>query len=265
MVLVLTALAAGQITYENAIALAIGANVGTTVTAIIGALGANYQGRRLALAHLLFNLATAAVALVFVAQLREAVDLIASWTGIAADAYALKLALFHTVFNTIGILLMLPLLSPLVRLLERRIPEPLPDISRPLYLNAAVDDFPETLESALRKEVLHLYDNAIKLILHGLNIHREDVFTAKDIGAAVRASRAPIDLDIADGYERRVKTLYDAIVDFSTRMGGRKLAPDIAARVDALRDLSGGLVRAVKSVKHIRRTSCATPRGPRAR
>jgi phosphate:Na+ symporter len=36
-------------------------------------------------------------------------------------------------------------------------------------------------------------------------------------------------------------------------MGGRKLAPDIAARVDALRDLSGGLVRAVKSVKHIRK------------
>jgi phosphate:Na+ symporter len=122
MVLVLTALAAGQITYENAIALAIGANVGTTVTAIIGALGANYQGRRLALAHLLFNLATAAVALVFVAQLREAVDLIASRTGIAADAYALKLALFHTLFNTFGILLMLPVLRPLVRLLERRIP-----------------------------------------------------------------------------------------------------------------------------------------------
>jgi len=253
MVLVLTALAAGQITYENAIALAIGANVGTTVTAIIGALGANFQGRRLALAHLLFNLSTAAVALIFVSQLREAVDLIASWTGIAADAYALKLALFHTIFNSIGILLILPFLRALERLLERRIPEPVPDISRPRYLNAAVDDFPETLESALRKEVLHLYDNAIKLILHGLNLHREDVFTARDIGAAVRASRAPIDLDIGDGYDRRVKTLYAAIVDFSTRMGGRKLAPDIAARVDALRDLSGGLVRAVKSVKHIRK------------
>ena len=253
MVLVLTALAAGHVTYENAIALAIGANVGTTVTAIIGSLGANFQGRRLALAHLLFNLATAAVALVFVAQFRAAVDLIAASTGIAGDAYALKLALFHTIFNTVGILLMLPLLGPLVQLLERRIPQPVPDVSRPLYLNAAVDDFPETLESALRKEVLHLYENATKLILHGLNLHREDVFRAADIGAAVRASRTPIDLDIADGYERRVKTLYDAIVDFSTRMGGRKLAPDIAARVDALRDLSGGLVRAVKSVKHIRK------------
>ena len=47
----LTALAARQITYENALALAIGANIGTTVTAIIGAIGANVNGRRLAGAH----------------------------------------------------------------------------------------------------------------------------------------------------------------------------------------------------------------------
>jgi len=79
--------------------------------------------------------------------------------GIAADPHALKLALFHTIFNTLGILLMLPLLRHLVRLLQRQTPNPL-GTSRPGYLNADVDDFPETLESALRKEVLHLYDNA---------------------------------------------------------------------------------------------------------
>jgi phosphate:Na+ symporter len=51
LVLILTALAAGQITYENGLALAIGANVGTTITAIIGSLSANIQGKRLAGAH----------------------------------------------------------------------------------------------------------------------------------------------------------------------------------------------------------------------
>src|SRR6056297_3280762 len=91
MVLLLTALAAGQITYDNAIAVAIGANVGTTVTAMLGALGANHQGRRLALAHLVFNVATAAVALGFIAQLREAVDAISAAVGIAATDYTLKL------------------------------------------------------------------------------------------------------------------------------------------------------------------------------
>jgi len=55
LVLIITALAAGQITYENALALAIGANIGTTITAIIGSMSSNYQGKRLAAAHLIFN------------------------------------------------------------------------------------------------------------------------------------------------------------------------------------------------------------------
>ncbi|MCB1753837.1 MAG: Na/Pi cotransporter family protein, partial [Gammaproteobacteria bacterium] len=55
LVIIITALAAQQITYENALALAIGANIGTTITAILGALSANVQGKRLAGAHLIFN------------------------------------------------------------------------------------------------------------------------------------------------------------------------------------------------------------------
>ena len=56
MALILTALAAGQIEYENALALAIGANVGTTITAVLGSISTNIAGKRLAGAHLIFNL-----------------------------------------------------------------------------------------------------------------------------------------------------------------------------------------------------------------
>ncbi len=55
LVLIITALASNQVTYENALALAIGANVGTTITAVIGGLGANAQGKRLAGGHVLFK------------------------------------------------------------------------------------------------------------------------------------------------------------------------------------------------------------------
>jgi phosphate:Na+ symporter len=253
MVLILTALAAGQITYENALALAIGANIGTTITAIIGSLGANFQGRRLALAHLIFNVATAAVALAFIVPLREAVDWVSANVGIAADDHALKLAVFHTIFNVLGVVLMLPLLQRLISFLEMRIVEPVPDVSRPHYLNEAVDEFPQTLESALRKEVMHLYENAVELILHGLNLHRHEVYETKDVDATVRHSRALIELDIDESYERRVKTLYAAIVDFTTRAGSKRLAPDIADRIYALRDVSSDIVQVVKSVKHLRK------------
>lgn len=65
MVLIITALSVQQITYDNALALAIGSNIGTTITAIIGSLSANVQGKRLAAAHLIFNIATGVVALIF--------------------------------------------------------------------------------------------------------------------------------------------------------------------------------------------------------
>ena len=48
LMLTITALAAGQVTYDNALALAVGSNVGTTVTALLGAISANIAGRRLA-------------------------------------------------------------------------------------------------------------------------------------------------------------------------------------------------------------------------
>ncbi len=43
LVLILAALASQQISYENALALAIGSNVGTTITAIIGSLGCKHR------------------------------------------------------------------------------------------------------------------------------------------------------------------------------------------------------------------------------
>lgn len=253
MVLILTALAAGQISYENAIALAIGANIGTTVTAVIGALGANFQGKRLALAHLIFNVTTAVFALVMITPLRVSVDWVSRNVGIGADDYALKLAVFHTIFNLLGVLLMLPLLPRLIAFLERSIVEPAPDVSRPRYLNEAVDAFPQTLESALRKEVLHLYENAVELMLHGLNLHRHEVFETDSIAETVRKSRTPTELDIEERYESRIKTLYSAIVEFTTRAGEKRLGPDFADRVYALRDVSSDIVQAVKSVKHLRK------------
>jgi phosphate:Na+ symporter len=253
MVLILTALAAGQISYENALALAIGANIGTTVTAVIGSLGANYQGKRLALAHFIFNALTASVALVFIAPLRDAVDAISATVGIGASDYAMKLAVFHTIFNVLGVALMLPSLKKLIVLLESRIPEPVPDVSRPRYLNEAADEFPQTLEIALRKEVLHLYENAVELILHGLNLHRDEVFTTDDMTGTVARSRAPFDLDIDEGYETRIKTLYSAIVEFATRAGDKRLPAEIATQVYALRDVARDIVQAVKSVKHLRK------------
>ncbi|NNL17519.1 MAG: Na/Pi cotransporter family protein [Boseongicola sp.] len=255
MTLIITALAAGQISYENALALAIGANIGTTITAIIGSLTANFQGRRLALAHLVFNVITAGVALIFITPIRMAVDVISSGVGIPADDFTLKLAVFHTIFNTLGVVIMLPFLKRLIGFLERSIAQPEEDLSQPKYLSEAVDEFPQTIEYAMRCEVKHLYDNAVELILHGLNLHRHEIFDAKDVAATVATSRVPVEFDIDERYEARIKTLYSAIVEFSTRVGSRDMPVDVTENIYSLRDVAEEIVQAVKSIKHLRRNA----------
>ena len=257
MVIIITALAAGQIGYENALALAIGSNIGTTITAILGALTANYQGRRLALAHLVFNVLTAAVALAFIMPLVSLVDTMSAAVGIAPDDYALKLAVFHTIFNVLGVSLMLPFLWRLIRFLKWRIPEPALDISTPIYLSDATDDFPEVAEEALRKELGHLMTNAEEVIADGLNLDMPRLLVTSDIAATVDASRKPVPVDFDTAYDQRIKPLHAAIVEFASRMGlGDKDTPeDIMHRIHDLRAGAGRVVRAVKAVKHLRRNA----------
>ena len=50
-----------------------------------------------------------------------------------------------------------------------------------------------------------------------------------------------------------MKTLYSGIVEFTSRAGDKRFAPDIAERVYALRDVASDIVQAVKSVKHLRK------------
>lgn len=252
VVLIITALASGQITYENALALAIGANIGTTITALIGAMTANFQGKRLALAHLMFNMVTAGAALLLISPLRQSVDWISNVVGIPADDYALKLAVFHTIFNVMGVAIMLPLMTRLIGFIKRVIVDETPGISQPHYLSKAVDGFPATIEAALRKEVAHLHDNAIELIAHGLNLHRHELYATNDIEAYVASARVPFEFDIDLVYEQRVKVLYAAIIDFVTRVSSGNLPGDSIERIQNLRDSAERGVRAVKEVKHMR-------------
>ncbi len=153
LVLIITALSVGQITYDNALALAIGANIGTTITAIIGAMSANYQGKRLAAAHLIFNLTTGLIAIIFIWQIIAAVEWISAHVGISKTDYTLKLAVFHTLFNSIGVIVMSPLVGHLVKFLEKALPAPKTTIVEPHFLNESVIDFPETLLEAVHNEI----------------------------------------------------------------------------------------------------------------
>lgn len=252
LVLIITALAAQQVTYDNALALAIGANVGTTITAILGAMSSNYQGKRLAAGHLIFNVITGIIAIAFIHQIMWAVDTTANAVGISADDHTLKLAVFHTIFNVIGVAVLVPFVKQLVSFLERIIPAPVVDVVEPKYLMDSVLDFPETLLEAVRNETIHLYDNAFEIIAHGINLHRKEILTEDDLEDFINNDREVHDFDLDDIYERKVKSLYAKILEFISRAQG-DLPPEISDRLYRFREACRQIVLVVKSIKHLRK------------
>ncbi|RLJ22548.1 sodium:phosphate symporter [bacterium endosymbiont of Escarpia laminata] len=250
LVIIITALAAQQITYENALALAIGANIGTTITAILGSMSSNVQGKRLAGAHLIFNMVTAIIAIIFLYQIAGGVDWVSSVVGIAADDYTLKLAVFHTIFNVIGIVAMLPFINTLVNFLMQRMPEKIVSVAEPKYLNDSVIELPDTAIEAVRKETLHLYDNAFAIIAHGLSLHRHDILSDKDLDVVTAESTKVMPIDIDAEYEKNVKGLYSEIVNFTSRAQST-MEPDQADELFALRAAGRDIVEAIKDTKHM--------------
>jgi len=252
LVLIITALAAQQVTYENALALAIGANVGTTITAIIGAMSSNYQGKRLAAGHLIFNVITGAIAIAFIGQIIWAVDATAAATGIRSDDYTLKLAVFHTIFNVIGVVVLLPFVTRLVNFLEWVLPPPKVDVVEPKYLMDSVMDFPETLLEAVRNETIHLYDNALEIIAHGINLHRTQILQAKNLEELINNDREILDFNLDSLYERKVKALYASILEFISRAQG-EIPSEFSEQLFGLRQASRQIVMTVKDIKHLRK------------
>ncbi len=122
MAVVLTAAISGMIGMESAAAAVIGANIGTTSTAALAVIGATSNAKKVAWGHIIFNLVTGAVALMLLPVLLRTVGVIQANVPVASGA-AGTLALFHTTFNILGLLIMWPFTHKLVNFLERRIGE----------------------------------------------------------------------------------------------------------------------------------------------
>ena len=254
LVLIITALAAQQITYENALALAIGANLGTTITAIIGSLSSNVEGKRLAGAHFIFNAVTGLIAIVFISQFVLAVNWISTTVGIAADNYTLKLAVFHTVFNVVGVVVMVPFIQKMADFLCRFFAEPKEDLAEPKYLSDAAIEFPDTVLESVRKEVWHLFDSAFELMAHGMNLHRSEILKSENLEETINKDREVHVFDLDALYDSKVKVLYGAIVDFISR-SQTQLPSGFSEELYRFRNAAADIVECVKHVKHFRKNA----------
>ncbi len=208
MAVILTASSEGLFSPAFAASLVIGANLGTTSTALLSTIGATSNARRVAVLHVIFNLVTGVVALLLLKPLLAGIEWLHEWTA-AAPSLAVDLALFHTCFNVLGILLMWPTSQGLVRILEKRFLSAEEDTARPRHLDDNVLSVPELAARALLLELRRA--GSI-----GLSLARE-VASRTIQGEDAYAARA-----------RPVRRLLVEIAEYTTKLNRTGLTPVVA-------------------------------------
>ena len=108
----------GAVTYGAAIPIILGQNIGTCITAIMGAIGANRNARRTAMVHLLFNV----VGAVMFAVVFYGIGLFVEWQFLETSVQAWDISLIHTAFNLVATAVLMPMNGLLVKLAYLIIP-----------------------------------------------------------------------------------------------------------------------------------------------
>ena len=160
MAITMVLCATGAITIYQGIALVMGENIGTTLTANLAAMSANTQARRTAMAHLLFNVFGVIWVLIFffpfVRMVCGFVDLDPTATEQDATRLSFALATFHTCFNVINTAILIwfiPQIEKLVCLLIKPRKSDEEDEFRLQFIRGGIMKTPEISVLQTQKEI----------------------------------------------------------------------------------------------------------------
>ncbi|MFH0800362.1 MAG: Na/Pi cotransporter family protein [Pseudomonadota bacterium] len=153
---------AGTISFEAALPIVLGANVGSCITAVLASLGSGVEGRRVALAHTLSKVIGVALVFPFLHQAAGVINGVdhivhAVFPGYQTDVAA-KIAISHILFNVGLAVVFLPLLTPLVALVRLMLPAPPPreEPFGPKYLDKSALDTPALAFAQAKREILRI-------------------------------------------------------------------------------------------------------------
>ena len=220
---------------QSAIFVTLGINIGTCVTAMLASIGANTNAKRASVIHLLFNVFGTLIFLIFifVAPLISEKLAMHYWLSKAFPLVSTQIAMFHTIFNVLATLMLLPFTGGLTKLAtiiirDKKIPDAEESQDKD-YKFAFIDErilkSPSIALMMLRKEVVAMaqlskqnLDIAIECITE-LNFDKEEDFAAREkkidflnkklTKYAVKISAK----DISYKEEKELASLYHAISD----------------------------------------------------
>jgi phosphate:Na+ symporter len=220
---------AGAVGLDQACALIIGQNIGTATSSALAAIGASATAKRLALAYVLFKLIAAAIALVlFPVAIPVLVRASSTVDGVTL------LAAYHTVYNVVGVAVLLPLIERFTRFVERLLPERASPLTRSLDAAALVT--PIAAGEAVRRTVSRALEAMCAAIADALTAGKADASVA-GAGDALRRARSFISEasgppDSVEEQERLTSTLL--ALDYASRLS------EAASEKGELRGRPGG-------------------------
>ena len=155
----------GLISLEQGIYITMGSNVGTCVTALIAGITSSRNAKRTAVIHLIFNVSGTVVFM-----------LIGIFMGLGGISYGyifeimfphapqVQLAMFHTVFNLITVIIILPLTNILVKLVVKIIPDKKKDDTnepRLSYVDERMLKTPPVAVQQTKNEIIKMAETSI--------------------------------------------------------------------------------------------------------
>ena len=239
--IVLTGLNSGLIDFETSVAMVIGSNVGTTVTVLLGSIGGTQSKKRVSISHLIFNLGTGVIAF---AALQPLASLVAQFIDITTNA-VMALALFHTLFNFIGVVVFFPFIGILARFLIRTFPDRKEILT--VYLTDTPIEVPEAAITSLRKEILHLFEECQHYTLRTFRVDDKLVFDHSSPFEKNMARRN----SLPDFYAN-VKLLHGEIVGFYVKLLNAQLEEAEARELERMIYASRNIMNSIKNIKGLR-------------
>ncbi len=240
----LTAVSAGAISLHQAGAMVIGMDVGTTVTTFIATIGGSNAARRTGVAHVIYNIMTAVIALLLLHPFMVAAARIGP-TLTTVDPEIVLVA-FHTFFNTIGVILVLPLTRWFAALICWMLPEREPILTKGLDTNLLSDPgialtaVSATL-SGIAAETIGMLRDLLRGMAPTASVWRRRI---QEIERAIDATRAFLESvalpKISAAQQRRVEAALHTL-DHLDRLVERCAAAQQSRRVRERADLSATL------------------------
>ncbi|MBT8137876.1 MAG: Na/Pi cotransporter family protein [Gammaproteobacteria bacterium] len=225
----------GLITLEQGIALVFGANIGTSVTAVLASIGKPREAVRTALIHVTFNVLGVTLWFNFIdevaALIRTVSPVVAGLGGIEklAAETPRQIANAHTLFNVGNTLLFIWFVGIFVWIVTRLVPDkPKPEVKeiKPKYLDRELLETPTLAFDMVRLELGRLAQQVLPMVEQGP-------------GIVMTGSKAQ--LDKLRQQDDGVDTLYDAIVAYIGELSIHPLTPEQSEMLHDYMSIAGNL------------------------